>query len=83
MTTMSFELRAFEVPVEHMPQRLKAKNKRLVNRARGVGFDVPGGITWADICRTILKDGTSPKLLARVARGQLKSTNGWEVEILD
>lgn len=79
---MTFTFREFEVPVTEGTARLKAKNKRLINRARGVGFDIPGGITWAEICRSFLKDGTNPKLLSRVARGHLKSTNGWEVEIL-
>jgi hypothetical protein len=74
----------FEVPIEHQkPRGLRNKNKRLVNKSTGVGYDIPAGYNWVEICRDILKDGTCPNSLAKVARGQLKSTNGWQVTLLD
>lgn len=82
-----FKLKEFEVPItEDRASRiisLRNANKRLVNKSLGKGYDVPGGLTWKHICENILRDGTNPSTLARVARGQLKSTNGWEVKILD
>lgn len=81
-----FKLREFEVPKQDNSMSvyaLRQAKKRLVNKSLGKGFDIPGGITWKDICENILKDGTSPATLARVARGCLHSTNGWEVKILD
>lgn len=82
-----FKLKEFEVPItedrsSHIIS-LRNANKRLVNKSLGKGYDVPGGLTWKHICENILCDGTNPGTLARVARGQLKSTNGWEVKILD
>lgn len=77
-----FELRSFEVPREGIPSPNR-KNKRLVNKKRGLGFDVPASYTWVEICRDILQDGTNPKTLSRVAKGELKSTNGWQVALLD
>lgn len=81
-----FKLREFEVPVaEPGPTvyALRHANKRLINKRTGKGYDIPGGLTWTEICEDILKDGTSPGRLAMVARGRLKSTNGWEVKILE
>jgi hypothetical protein len=84
--TQEFKLREFHVPVpEPGPTvyALRHANKRLVNKRTGQGYDVPGGMTWTEICETVLKDGTNPGRLAMVARGRLKSTNGWGVTILD
>jgi hypothetical protein len=81
-----FKLREFEVPLKESgptTYALRHANKRLVNTKTGRGFDIPGGLTWTEICDGILKDGTNPGRLAMVARGRLKSTNGWEVKILD
>jgi hypothetical protein len=80
-----FRFKAFDVPVEDgksvSTYVLRKANKRLVNTILGKGYDVPGGLTWKHICENILKDGTNPGTLARVARGQLKSTNGWQVKV--
>jgi len=85
--TQEFRLREFEVPMIKNGKsciiELRDSNKRLVNKSLGKGYDIPGGLTWKHICENILCDGTNPGTLARVARGQLKSTNGWEVKILD
>lgn len=81
-----FKLREFQVPIDEpgpTTYSLRRANKRLVNKRTGQGYDIPGGLSWTEICETILKDGTHPGRLAMVARGRLKSTNGWEVKILD
>lgn len=81
-----FKLREFEVPAEKNAMSvyaLRQANKRLVNSSLGKGYDIPGGMTWREICDSVLRDGTNPATLARVARGHLNSTNGWEVKILD
>lgn len=78
-------IRRFEIPVEGglNTRTIRLRDKRLVNKNTGVGYDIPGGYTWIEICRDILKDGTCPNALGKVARGQLKSTNGWQVTLLD
>jgi hypothetical protein len=81
-----FKFKEFQVPKKEKAMTsyaLRQANKRIVNTEIGKGYDIPGGMSWLEICKTILMDGTNPKSLARVARGQLKSTNGWEVKILD
>jgi len=77
-------IKRFEIKVDHKRlQGLRLRNKRLVNKFTGVGYDIPGGYSWVEICRDVLKDGTCPNSLAKVARGQLKSTNGWQITLLD
>jgi hypothetical protein len=78
-TVKKFEI---ERPVQRLTG-LKHKRKRLTNKQLGVGYEVPAGLTWRAICDEILCDGTNPLTLSRVAKGQLKSTNGWEVTLLD
>lgn len=81
MEQVEFELRSFEIPKEGTAP-VRRRNKRLTNKKLGLGYDIPGTYTWVEICRDILKDGTNPRTLSRVAKGELKSTNGWEVEVL-
>lgn len=76
------KLRKFEVERDTKSARVR-NNLRLINKSLGIGYDIPACHSWVEICRDILKDGTNPKTLSRVARGQLKSTNGWEATILD
>jgi hypothetical protein len=61
----------------------KDKRKKLINKRDGRGVIVEPGMSWAKICREILQDGTKGFNLVKVARGELRQTNGWEVEILD
>lgn len=63
-------------------ETFKDRRKRLINRRDGRGIIVEPGMSWAEICREILKDGTKGFNLLKVARGELKQTNGWTVEIL-
>jgi hypothetical protein len=63
-------------------ETFKDRKKRLINRRDGRGIIVEPGMSWAEICREILKDGTKGFNLLKVARGELKQTNGWTVEIL-
>lgn len=66
------------------PSRNEFKNlrKRLTNRERGIGFEIEPGLSWRRIALEVLNDGTQPSNLIKVAKGEIKSTNGWEVEIL-
>lgn len=63
--------------------RFKNARKRLINRERGLGFEVEAGLSWRRIAMEVLNDGTHSSNLIKVAKGEIQSTNGWEVEILE
>lgn len=63
--------------------RFKNSRKRLINRERGLGFEIEAGLSWRRIALEVLNDGTHSSNLIKVANGEIRSTNGWEVEILE
>ena len=65
-------------PRQHWVSRPKILTKISTGRQVVVG----GGVSWKEICKDILRDGTSPVTLARAAKGLCKTANGWVVQVL-
>jgi len=75
-----YELPPQQPVVSVSSSSLVNRPKILIHLETGRRFFVAGGLSWKKIVEQICQDGTNPRGLYNVARGEAKTANGWTIE---